>query len=68
MRIDEPRDHRAALGVDDGVGLILEPLPHGDDPTVGDGDAVALDERALDVARDDQADILDQSLHAAPRR
>jgi len=50
------------------VGLILEPLPHGDDPTLGDGDAVALDERALDVARDDQADILDQSLHAAPRR
>src|SRR5216683_527589 len=64
VRIDEPGDHRAALGVDDGVGLIFEPGAHGRYPAVCDGDAIALEERALDVTRDDQTDILDQRLHA----
>src|SRR3989442_6011873 len=65
VRIDDPGDHRAALGVDDGVGLIFEPLPHGGDPAVCDADSVALADRVLDVAGDDQAAVLDAAFQSS---
>jgi hypothetical protein len=62
--VDEPGNDRAALGVDHGVGIRVEPPAGRGDLPVGDHDAVGVEERAGDIARDDQADILDQRLHA----
>src|SRR5215813_3871451 len=63
VRVDETGDDAAPSGIDHGVGLDVEPPAHGRDLAVGDHDAVAVEERARDVPRHDQPDVLDERPH-----
>jgi hypothetical protein len=63
VRVDEPGDEGAPLGVDDGVGIRVEAAAHGVELAVGDEHGIAVQEWRLDIARHDLADILDQGPH-----
>ena len=66
VRVDEAGDDGRPFGVDDDVGVvaITHAVADGIDPAVDDRDRVAIDERRVDVARDDPADAGDQRLHS----
>src|SRR5262245_2203116 len=63
VRVDEAGNDRAAPSVDHRVGVDVEAAPHGGDGAVGHHDAVAVQQRARDVAGDDGADVFDEYLH-----
>src|SRR5215467_2112781 len=63
VRVDEAGNDRAAQSVDHRVGVDVEAAPHGGDGAVGHHDAVAVQQRARDVAGDDGADVFDEYLH-----
>ena len=63
VRVDEPRDHGRPAGVDDDVGVVVQPAPDRLDPPVADDDGIGVEERPVDVARDDLADPGDQRTH-----
>ena len=53
VRVDQARERRRALRVDDDVGVVVEPAPDRDDPAVLDEDRVGVEQRRGDVAGDD---------------
>ena len=64
VRVDEAGHDRRPARVDDDVGrLVVEVASHRLDPTVDDRDRVAVEQRRVDVARDDLADAGDQRPH-----
>jgi hypothetical protein len=57
VRVDEPRDDRGPLGVDDGVRVAVEPAADRRDPAIGDGDRVGVEQRSPDVAGCELPDV-----------
>ena len=68
MAVDEAGAERHAHGIDHrrrAVGVEVLGVAHRDDPVARADDAVAVDQRLLDAAREDLADIADDELGLA---